>query len=356
MKYVGLDVHVKATVWCCLDEKGEITERGKTPTTPAELTTLMVRLQEHGDLLLGQEAGKMSHLVHDVLTAAGVRLLTFNAHHLKMIASSRKKSDKRDSYWLAKTLQTGMMPHPVYIPTGEVRTLRALLAQRDALVADRTSWLVRAKTLLTAAGSPATPTPGSQKWLHDALQNPDGLDALIADRVEQCERVHLMLTAELQRVDANIHAIAKKSDVVKRLQTIPAVGEKVAVALYAWIGDVTRFPDARRLCSYAGLVPSVRQSADTTRLGGITKEGSSQLRRLLVQAGHVLLWKCNSDAASPLRALPERVANRGKRKVGVVAAARHLLKIAYYVMRDGCVYDPSLLRSSKEKETQISAA
>lgn len=220
----------------------------------------------------------------------------------------------------------------------------------------RTSWLVRAKTLLTAAGAPATPTPGSQKWLYDALQNPDGLDALTADRVEQCERIHLLFAEETQRVDASIHAIAKKSDVVQRLQTIPAVGEKVAVAIYAWIGDVRRFPNARRLCSYAGLVPSVRQSADSTQLGGITKEGSSQLRRLLVQAGHVLLWKCKSDAASPLRALPDRVANKGKRKVGVVAAARHILKIAYYVMRDGGVYDPTLLRSSKEKEAHSSAA
>jgi transposase len=356
MKYVGLDVHVKKAVWCCLDETGEIIARGKTPTTPAELMKLAVRLQEDDDLLLGQEAGKMSHLVHDVLTSAGVRLLTFNAHHLKVIASSRKKSDKRDSYWLAKALQTGMMPHPVYIPTGEVRELRGLLSQREALVTARTSWLVRAKTLLTAAGHPATPTPGSHKWLHDALQNPDGLDALTADRVEQCERIHLLLTAELQLVDASIHAITKKSDVVQRLQTIPAVGEKVAVALYAWIGDVTRFPNARRLCSYAGLVPSVRQSADSTQLGGITKEGSSQLRRLLVQAGHVLLWKCNSDAARPLRALPDRVANKGKRKVGVVAAARHILKIAYYVMRDGGVYDPTLLRSTKEKEAQLPAA
>ena len=70
---------------------------------------------------------------------------------------------RAEVYWLAKTLQTGMMPHPVYIPTGEVRELRGLLAQREALVSARTSWLVRAMTLLTAAGAPAKPTPGSQK-------------------------------------------------------------------------------------------------------------------------------------------------------------------------------------------------
>lgn len=354
MKYIGLDVHVKTTVWCCLDETGKIVERGKTPTTPAELSKLVEQMGNE-EVLFAQEAGKMSYLVHDVLTDARAQLFTFNAHHLKMIASSRKKSDKRDSYWLAKALQTGMTPHPVYIPTGEVRHLRGLLSQREALVADRTAWLIRAKTLLASAGCPATPTPGSHNWLRDALQNPDGLDALTAERVEQCERIHLHLTAELKHIDASIHEAAKGNDVIRRLQTIPGIGEKVAVTIYAWVGDVSRFQSARSLCSYAGLVPSVRQSADSTYSGGITKEGSGQLRRILVQAGHVLLWKCKSDSASPLRALPDRVAAKGKRKVGVVAAARHILKIAYYVMRDGSVYDPELLRSSKNREAQMPA-
>ena len=355
MKSIGLDVHVKTTVWCCLDETGKITKRGKTPTTPAELSKLVEQFGDKEELLLAQEAGKMSYLVHDVLTEAGVRLLTFNAHHLKMIASSRKKSDKRDSYWLAKALQTGMTPHPVYIPAGEVRHLRGLLSQREALVTDRTAWLLRAKTLLTAAGSPATPTPGSHRWLHEALQNPDGLDALTAERVEQCERVHLLLTEELKRIDTSIHEIKKTNDTIKRLQTIPGIGEKVAVTIYAWVGDVRRFPNARSLCAYAGLVPSVRQSADSIRMGGITKEGAGQLRKILVQAGHVLLWKCKSDSAGPLRALPDRVVAKGKRKVGVVAAARHILKIAYYVMRDGSTYNPELLRTSRE-EAQMPAA
>jgi transposase len=342
-----MDVHVKATVWCCLDESGEIIARGKVPTTAPDLVRLVTELG-CADALYGQEAGKMSHFVYDVLATAGARLLTFNAHHLRMISASRKKSDRRDAYWLARALQTGMMPHPVYIPTGEVRELRGLLSQRDAVVRDRTTWLVRAKMLLLAAGSPARPTPGSHCWLENALAHPDGLDALTADRVEQCQRMHLTLTDELTRVDARIHALAKSNDAIRRLQTIPAVGERVAVTLFAWIGNVRRFPSARSLASYAGLVPSVRQSAEVNRTGGVTKEGSKQLRRILVQAGHVLLWRCTSEQAAPLRALPERVhTSRGRRKIAVVAAARHILKIAYYVLRDDTVYDPTKLKTPK---------
>jgi len=62
MKYVGLDVHVKTAVWCCLDESGTIVERGKTPTTPPELTKLAARLQEDEPVLLGRRTSYAAYL------------------------------------------------------------------------------------------------------------------------------------------------------------------------------------------------------------------------------------------------------------------------------------------------------
>jgi transposase len=100
------------------------------------------------------------------------------------------------------------------------------------------------------------------------------------------------------------------------------------------------------LASYAGLVPSVRQSGSTLQLGRITKAGSPQLRCVLVQAAHVLLFRCRSVEAQPLKAIAERVhTTRRRRKIAVVAAARHILRIAYYVLRDGTTYEPSKLAS-----------
>ncbi len=72
---------------------------------------------------------------------------------------------------------------------------------------------------------------------------------------------------------------------------------------------------------------------------------------MLVQAGHVLLWKCHSDDAKPLRELAARVHTaRARRKLAVVAAARHLLRIAFYVLRDGTVYDPKRIHVEPTKE------
>ena len=83
MQYLGIDVHVQSTVWCLLDDDGKVVERGKVPTTAAELTELVQRLSAQDELSVGQEVGKLCHLVHDTVTAAGVKILSFNAHHLR---------------------------------------------------------------------------------------------------------------------------------------------------------------------------------------------------------------------------------------------------------------------------------
>jgi transposase len=356
MKYLGIDVHVKTSVCCLVDGNGTVVERTKVPTTTADLTALLQRLTAEEELLAGQEIGKLSHFVYDTFTAAGVKLLSFNAHRLRMICSSRKKNDKRDAYWIAKALQSGMMPHPVYIPTGEVRLLRSLLSQREALVVERRRWLSRARSYLQAAGYKTRVTRSVPGLIESAISQPDGLDEHLAQSLDLCARMENTATLELHRVEQQLRERTQHNDAINRLKTIPAVGDRVGVMLYAWIGDVTRFPDASELASYAGIVPSSWQSANTLRTGRITKEGTPQLRSVLVQAGHVLLWRCQSAEAAPLKAKAERVHTaRARRKIAVVAAARHILRLAYYILRDGTRYDPSRLHSTT-KEVQPPAA
>lgn len=348
MRYLGLDVHAAATVWCLLDESGKVVERGKTPTTAPALTALVGRAGNSHELLVGQEVGTMSYFVHDVLSAAGVTILSFNAGQLRVITSSRKKTDKRDAYWIAKTLQTQMMPHPVYIPSGQVRQLRQLLSQRDAVCREQKRWLLRARTSVRAAGCSMPRGRTVAAILGALLSEPDGIDAALVETLERCQRMHEALSCELKGLEARIRRESRDIDALRRLQTIPAVGLWVAVTIYAWVGDVTRFPDARSLAAYAGLVPSVWQSGTSERSGAITKQGSPALRRILTQAGHVLLWRCRSVEAAPLKAIAMRVHTaRKRRKIAVVAAARHILRVAYYVLRDGTVYDPARLAAAE---------
>ncbi|MGH8286264.1 MAG: IS110 family transposase [Steroidobacteraceae bacterium] len=352
MRYLGMDVHLKAIVYCLLDCTGQTVERGEIETTVPALQKLVRRLRETDELVVGQEVGKLSYLVHDAVTETGTKILSFNAWQLRMIAASRKKTDKRDAYWIAKSLQTGMTPTPVYIPTGEVRQLRALLSRRQALVSERVRWLLRSRSFLQAAGyKPPRGHRSVMKIIEAGVNSPDGIDETLAQSLELCHRMHAAASIELARLDATLHQHAERIEIVQRLQTIPAVGERLALLLHAWIGDVSRFRSARELASYAGLVPSVHQSGTTGRNGTITRMGSPQLRSALVQSGHVLLWRCKAEESLPLKAIPLRVqTSRGRRKIAVVAAARHILRIAFYVMRDGTSYDPKRLPSPSEPQ------
>ena len=93
------------------------------------------------------------------------------------------------------------------------------------------------------------------------------------------------------------------------------------------------------------------------QLGGITKQGSPQLRSVLVQAAHVLMFRCRTAEALPLQAIAKRIHSaRARRKIAVVATARHILRIAYYILRDGTLYDPTRLQHSAVEEAPSSAA
>jgi len=147
-------------------------------------------------------------------------------------------------------------------------------------------------------------------------------------------------------VDAALRGRAASIDAVQRLMTIPGIGLLVATTIYAWVGDVGRFPTAKTLAAYAGLVPTVRQSGGTVHVGGITKQGAPAMRAALVQASHVLLARCRGAEAAPLQAIGLRIrGSRGRRKIAVVAPARHLLRIGYYILRDGTTYDAARLRT-----------
>ncbi len=359
MKYLGMDVHSSATVWCLLNERGEEEGHGKVATTKEALREMVESLSREGELLVGQEVGTMSHYVHDAVTACGVRILSFNAQHLRMIASSRKKTDRRDAYWIAKALQTGMMPHPVYIPREKERRLRALLSMRDGVMRERHRWLVRARSYLKATGIQGSRGASVGKALaREVVDHPEGQDPYLVASLELCDRHERLLTLELKDIDAKLRKETQGIDEIRRLITIPGVGHLVATVIYAWVGDIKRFRNARVLASYAGLVTSVWQTGETLRSGHITKQGSPALRRMLVQAAQVLMWRCHSPEAEPLQAIAMRVyQSRHRNKIAVVALARNILRVSYYVLRDGTVYDPKLLRSVKrEEEPQETAA
>jgi transposase len=165
----------------------------------------------------------------------------------------------------------------------------------------------------------------------------------IRDIVSAYDATVAATTAAITTLETQLAVRAQADKRVAQLQTIPGVGPLTAQTLVAAIDRVHRFANARKLVGYIGLAPSVRSSGERVEYGRITKQGRSEVRAVLVQAAHALL-AIKRDTARPLQHWCARVARRRGKKTAIVALARKLLTIAFYLLRDGTTFDPTRVR------------
>jgi len=140
------------------------------------------------------------------------------------------------------------------------------------------------------------------------------------------------VSEEVVQAERELRALFRGDDRIKRLTAIPGVGLITAATVLTEVWDITRFPSADRLCSWAGLTPSEHSSGEHTRRGHISKQGSRWLRWVLVEAA------ARPQADPGLRAFVDRIASRRGTKIARVALARRLLTLSFYALRDerGC--------------------
>ena len=143
------------------------------------------------------------------------------------------------------------------------------------------------------------------------------------------------LDRQIALISGSLKRMCSEDPRASLLTTIPGVGYYIALLIVSEIGDVNRFPDSEKLCSYAGLVPTVRRSGGSTRHGGITKEGSKWLRWALTQAVHVHI-RCETNLTRFYR----RLAETKPGQVAVMATARKMLKVIYWMLRNNEPFHP----------------
>jgi transposase len=145
------------------------------------------------------------------------------------------------------------------------------------------------------------------------------------------------LTLRIKELDEKIDQLAKSDDVCRRLMTIPGVGAITSLLFVATLDDVKRFESASKVEAYLGLTPGENSSSDRVVRTGITKAGSGEMRRLLVQAAHsIKLRRCQH----PLVLWATKIQERRGRHIATVALARKLAGIMFALWRDGTTYTP----------------
>jgi len=256
------------------------------------------------------------------------RMVIANPRLVKLIAASRVKTDKLDTMSLAKLLAINMIPE-VWVPPLIVREARGLLAHRRRLVRNRTMVSNRLQSLL----------------LRHIIPAPDGNIFSLANRpwwnslpVSLTEKLRIRqdldtlnhLAPQIAELDAEITRLSTQapwSDQATFVMQIPGFSVLSTMTILAAIGDITRFPSAKKLVGYAGLGASVHSSGQTHKTGRITKTGRRELRWTLVEAAwsavrYFPFWKAQFERLS--RHMPENKA--------IVAIARKLLVAIWYVL------------------------
>ena len=325
---VGMDLHRRRSVLVRMTEDGRRLGTARITNSPAELRAQIARAGRNPRVVL--EATYGWYWAADTLAAAGAEVHLAHPLGVKAFSYRRVKNDERDAADLADLLRMGRLPE-AWIAPPEVRELRELTRYRHKLVSLQTSCKDQVHAVLAKLGVPVTCSDlfgvAGSAWL-DAL----GLPQPYAGKVTSLRQLTGVLAAEitmLSEVIADLLAGDRGYQVIRQL---PGIGPVLGAVIIAEIGDVTRFRSAAQLCSWAGLTPRHRESDVKVSRGHVTKQGSRMLRWALIEA----IQRIPRDSA--IGAVKDAiVARRGKqaKNIAKVAAARRLLTLVYYGLRDG---------------------
>ena len=329
MIIIGVDFHPEFQQIAVVDtETGELSERRLKHPNEAE-TFYRELVSRSAPVRVGMEASGHARWFERLLGQLGIELWIGDAAEIRTKRVRKQKTDRQDAQLILKLMLKDDFPK-IWVPSWENRDLRQLLWHRHRMVQARTRIMnqlqavalnegLRCKKRLWRTERPRLESfqlaPWASRRRHDLLELLDRLNPTIAELSQAVE----------QEVE--------KCPEAQRLATHPGVGPLTAMAFVLIIGEADRFQCGKQVASYLGLVPMEDSSGNRRRLGHITKQGSSILRFLLVEAAQVTV-----------RSLPQwrsryfHLMMRRGRKIAKVAMARRLAVCLYWMMRQGWDY------------------
>jgi len=363
----GIDVHqgsIVVTVRTPTDGGGRQQVTQTFGTMTSELLAARAWLQAHGVTQVAMESTGVYWRPLYYLLEEGFTVLLVNMQHLQQVPG--RKSDVRDSEWLAHLLECGLLKRSL-VPPAPIRDLRELTRYRKRQIEDRAQEVNRLYRVLEDAGlklaSVMTDVMGrSGRAMLDAIlggsTDAHALAELAKGRLRaklpalrlalesQLRARHTFLIAQiLGKIDfleEQIAALTAEIDrhvapfepVIAKLTTIPGVARRTAVTiLVETTGDMAHFPTAGHLCSWAGMCPGQNESAGKRRSGN-TRSANRYLRGALIESGEA----AKRAKHTALQARYHRIRRHRGHKKAVVAVGHQILEIAYFIMRDGVTY------------------
>ena len=357
----GLDIHKKFVVACLLitDPDGTVQKETRTfSTMTQDLLALSDWLRDAGCTHIAMESTSSYWRPVYNLLEGHFELLVANAYHIKTVPG--RKTDVKDAEWIADLLRHGLL-RGSFIPAPAQRHLRDLTRYRTHLVEERARLTNRLQAVLEDANvklaSVVTDVRGvSARAILEALLSGETDPATLAElargrlraKRELLEQAvvgqfmphHAFMISEqlshldyleeaMERVTAEIEQrLQEDAAALELLDTVPGISRRAAQILVAELGtDLSRFPSAKHLASWAGMCPGNKESGGR-RLSGKTRKGNVWLRQVLIEIAHVASKTKDTYLAAQYR----RIAARRGKKRALVALGHTILVMIYHIL------------------------
>jgi transposase len=337
MTHVGVDLHQRFCYLTAVDASGRQYKQGQVVNEGAALRAWLRQLPGPRQVVV-EASGFWPAFVRAVEPEAE-KIVMVHPLRVKAIASARLKNDRVDSETLAHLSRTDLLPE-AWMANERTQQMRKLTRLRITLGRQRATAKNQLQAVLHQEGflKPVADVFGKKgrawlAWLGLSaagrvvvevwLKVVDQMDGLIAEQARALEK----MAAEDARA--------------RWLQTVPGIGAYSAMVVLAEVGEIERFGSKRALASYAGLTPSVRESAGKRKRGGIGHHGSGTLRWIMLQVAQVAAR--HSPAA---KAWIARLKKRKPAQVALIALARKLLTAVWALLRHGVCFDESIFAAA----------
>ena len=332
--YVGLDVSLKQTSICVVNEKGSVVREGVVDSAPDAIAGF-VRLKAPGAVRIGLETGPTATWLWTELARLGLPVICIDARHARAVLKMQvNKNDRNDAAGIARIMQTGWFKE-VHVKDLDSHAVRALLASRALLVKIKRDLENQVRGLLKNLGL----VIGRAKFNVFATR----AEELIEDRPELVAAIRPLLEArkaiekQVADLDRKVHRLARHDVQVRRFMTVPGVGPITALCFKATINDPTRFKRSRSVGAYVGLTTRRHASGEIDWSGRISKCGDAMLRMYLFEAAGVLLTRV--PKWSGLKAWGAKLTKRNGLRKAKVAVARKIAVILHRMWIDGTEFN-----------------
>jgi transposase len=321
---VGMDLHRRRSVLVRMTETGEPLETVRISNDPEHLRQVMARAGEAPEVVL--EATYGWYWAADTLAELGAHVHLAHPLGVKAFSYRRVKNDERDAKDLADLLRMGRLPE-AWIAPPATRELRHQVRHRAKLVGLRSNLKCQVHAVLAGAGVPVAMSDLFGATGQQLLARVE-LSPAARARVNSALRLIENLDFEVELFANLVAGRLREHPGYAAVQQIPGIGPVLAAVFVAEIGEITRFARPAQLASWAGLTPKHHESDTTVHRGRITKQGSRLVRWAAVEAVQRV------PAHTGLGQVRDQVGARRGRNIGVVAAARELIVLVFYGLRD----------------------